>query len=69
MSRFRLTDVQAQAILDMQLRRLSALERQKIEDEYKDHGQDRFSGRPSGSSQKDPQSDPRGSDSLTEKYG
>ena len=35
MSRFRLTDVQAQAILDMQLRRLSALERQKIEDEYK----------------------------------
>ena len=35
MSRFRLTDVQAQAILDMQLRRLSALERQKIEDEQK----------------------------------
>ena len=35
MSRFRLTEVQAQAILDMQLRRLSALERQKIEDEQK----------------------------------
>ncbi|MBI9050687.1 MAG: DNA gyrase subunit A [Anaerolineaceae bacterium] len=35
MSRFKLSDVQAQAILDMQLRRLSALERQKIEDEYK----------------------------------
>jgi len=32
--RFELTEVQAQAILDMQLRRLAALERQKIEDEY-----------------------------------
>jgi DNA gyrase subunit A len=31
---FDLTEVQAQAILDMQLRRLAALERQKIEDEY-----------------------------------
>ena len=29
-----LTEVQAQAILDMQLRRLAALERQKLEDEY-----------------------------------
>ena len=36
MSRFKLSDVQAQAILDMQLRRLAALERQKIEDEYKE---------------------------------
>ena len=35
-SRFGLTQVQAQAILDMQLRRLAALERQKIEDEYRD---------------------------------
>lgn len=35
MSRFALTEIQAQAILDMQLRRLAALERQKIEDEYK----------------------------------
>ena len=34
MSRFKLTEIQAQAILDMQLRRLAALERQKIEDEY-----------------------------------
>jgi len=34
MERFKLTEVQAQAILDMQLRRLAALERQKIEDEY-----------------------------------
>ena len=34
-SRFSLTDRQAQAILDMQLRRLVALERQKIEDEHK----------------------------------
>jgi len=32
--RFELSEVQAQAILDMQLRRLAALERQKIEDEY-----------------------------------
>jgi DNA gyrase subunit A len=34
MERFKLSDIQAQAILDMQLRRLAALERQKIEDEY-----------------------------------
>jgi DNA gyrase subunit A len=34
MERFGLTEVQAQAILDMQLRRLTSLERQKIEDEY-----------------------------------
>jgi len=33
-TRFALSDRQAQAILDMQLRRLAALERQKIEDEY-----------------------------------
>ena len=36
MSRFKLTDIQAQAILDMQLRRLAALERQKILDEHKE---------------------------------
>jgi DNA gyrase subunit A len=36
MSRFRLSEVQAQAILDMPLRRLAALERQKIEDEYRE---------------------------------
>lgn len=34
MNRFGLTEIQAVAILDMQLRRLAALERQKIEDEY-----------------------------------
>lgn len=34
MSRFGLSEVQAQAILDLQLRRLAALERQRIEDEY-----------------------------------
>jgi DNA gyrase subunit A len=34
MGRFGLTEVQANAILEMQLRRLAALERQKIEDEY-----------------------------------
>ncbi len=33
MKRFRLTEIQAQAILDMQLRRLAALERKKIEEE------------------------------------
>jgi DNA gyrase subunit A len=33
---FSLTDVQAQAILDLQLRRLAALERRKIEDELKE---------------------------------
>ena len=35
MEKFKLSEVQATAILDMQLRRLAALERQKIEDEYK----------------------------------
>ena len=35
MSRFKLSELQAQAILDLQLRRLAALERQKIEDEHK----------------------------------
>lgn len=33
---FMLTEIQAQAILDMQLRRLAALERKKIEDEYRE---------------------------------
>jgi len=36
MERFKLSELQAQAILDMQLRRLAALERQKIEDEHRD---------------------------------
>ena len=35
MERFGLDDIQAQAILDMQLRRLSGLQREKIEEEYK----------------------------------
>ncbi|MGH2385569.1 MAG: DNA gyrase subunit A, partial [Candidatus Limnocylindria bacterium] len=35
MTRFALTEVQANAILEMQLRRLAALERKKIEDEYR----------------------------------
>jgi DNA gyrase subunit A len=35
MTGFMLTELQAQAILDLQLRRLAALERQKIEDEQK----------------------------------
>jgi DNA gyrase subunit A len=34
MTKFKLSDLQATAILDMQLRRLAALERQKIEEEY-----------------------------------
>ena len=36
MTRFGLSEIQAQAILDMQLRRLAALERRKIEDEYQE---------------------------------
>jgi len=36
MEKFKLTSLQATAILDMQLRRLAALERQKIEAEYKE---------------------------------
>ncbi len=35
-SKFNLTQIQAQAILEMQLRRLAALERQKIEAEYQE---------------------------------
>lgn len=36
MDKFKFTDVQAQAILDMQLRKLAALERMKLQNEYKD---------------------------------
>jgi DNA gyrase subunit A len=36
MKRYKLTEIQATAILDMQLRRLAALERRKIETEYKE---------------------------------
>lgn len=36
MRRFNLDEIQAQAILDMPLRRLAGLERKKIEDEYKE---------------------------------
>ncbi|MBR2215203.1 MAG: DNA gyrase subunit A [Selenomonadaceae bacterium] len=36
MGEFRLTDKQAQAILDLRLQRLTGLERDKIEDEYKE---------------------------------
>jgi DNA gyrase subunit A len=36
MDRFKLSELQAQAILDLQLRRLAALERQKIEDEQRE---------------------------------
>ncbi len=36
MARFELTEVQANAILEMQLRRLAALERRKIEQDYRD---------------------------------
>jgi DNA gyrase subunit A len=35
-SQFKLSEVQAQAILDMPLKRLAALERRKIQDEYKE---------------------------------
>lgn len=36
MARFNLSDIQAQAILDMQLRRLQVLEKEKIENEYQE---------------------------------
>jgi DNA gyrase subunit A len=36
MKQFKLSEIQAQAILEMQLRRLAALERKKIEEEYKE---------------------------------
>ena len=36
MKRFKLSELQANAILEMQLRRLAALERKKIETEYKE---------------------------------
>ncbi len=36
MKRFKLTEIQAKAILDMRLQRLTGLERKKIEDEYRD---------------------------------
>jgi DNA gyrase subunit A len=36
MKKFKLTEIQAKAILDMRLQRLTGLERQKIEDEYKE---------------------------------
>ncbi len=36
MNKFKLTEIQAEAILEMQLRRLAALERKKIEDDYKE---------------------------------
>lgn len=36
MSRFGLSDIQSKAILDMRLQRLTGLERQKIEDEYRE---------------------------------
>ncbi len=36
MNRFKLSEVQAKAILDMRLQKLTGLERQKVEDEYKE---------------------------------
>ena len=46
MERLAFSEIQAQAILDLQLRRLSALERQKITDEYEgDHQAHRRAGR------------------------
>ena len=36
MERFGLSEIQAQAILDMQLRRLQGLEKEKIENEYQE---------------------------------
>ena len=57
MERFHLSEMQAQAILDMQLRRLAALERQKIEDEQRQTARaDCLPGRPACQPQKDPRS-------------
>jgi DNA gyrase subunit A len=36
MRKFKLSEIQAKAILDMRLQRLPVLERKKIEDEYKE---------------------------------
>ena len=36
MKKFKLSEIQAQAILDMRLQRLTGLERKKIEEEYKE---------------------------------
>ena len=35
MKKFKLSEIQAKAILDMRLQKLTGLERQKVEDEYK----------------------------------
>ena len=37
MDKFNLTEIQAKAILDMRLQRLTGLEREKIEKEYEEH--------------------------------
>ncbi len=59
MKRFKLSELQAQAILDMQLRRLAALERWKIEEEHKQvQTQIDYLRRPAGASQEDPGADP-----------
>ena len=36
MTRFELTEIQAQAILELRLRALTGLERKRIEEEYRD---------------------------------
>jgi DNA gyrase subunit A len=37
MKKFKLSEIQAKAILDMRLQRLTGLERKKVEDEYRDN--------------------------------
>ena len=71
MKRFKLSELQAQAILDMQLRRLAALERKKIEDEHKQVTRpDRLPRGSAGAPQEDPGADPdRSARKLAEKYG
>ena len=55
MKQFKLTEVQAQAILDMRLARLAALERKKIEDELKEvSSRDQAPGGAAGRSEADP---------------
>ena len=55
MKRFKLCELQAQAILDMQLRRLATLERWKIEEEHKQVAEQIAGlGRFAGSSKENP---------------
>ena len=62
MKRLKLTEIQAQAILDMPLKRLAALERRKIADEHKEKLQgDQVPAEPAAQPGQNPGGHPRGS--------